>query len=309
MRKMLLAFSLFAIAVFALRFLYSNTPAINNEQPVAGEAMAAALQPVVQPTQPIVQPTQPIPPTQGVLPTQEILPTQVIAPTIANVITVEVPAQIEGLASYLIPKDNLETFVVNVEPESVSFHPVLKQIVQVLDYGDDAEITGEILDGDTESIDDIPLIAGLGPPATIGQTTWLTGFDWLDHSTHFASDIASTDMIVGSPTRGKVYAILWEEEAYKYGSSGWNVIVIAKTPSGRGMDGWLLFGSGHMKEEIPVRVGQIVEAGDPLGYVGMTGDPKWGITGPHMHYYVIWLKTDGTIEFLDPKNWNAIGTR
>ena len=200
----------------------------------------------------------------------------------------------------LLPEVEIQK--VNVEPGTVSFHPVLRQLVQTMGFSSEAQVTGMVLE---TNLGDVPELSGLGPPCTPGQSSWLTGYNWLTHAAHTAVDIACTDAIVASPSKAKVYAILWEAEAYQYGSSGQNVLVIAKIPKSYDMSGWLIFGTGHMTTDVPVQVGQDVEAGQMLGHMGATGNAD----GPHMHYYVVWLKEDGSTEFLDPNNWSAIGKR
>jgi len=295
-RRIFVVFSVFVIAVIGLSLYFKAKPATVNGQATASEVSITTQESLgPQPTRTVFTPIEPtttvvpITPTVGATETPEVQTDIVIEPTLDPLLLVDI-----------------ETLTVNVQPQAIAFHPVLKQIVQVLDYQEGAKVSATVLD---TNLEDVPEVESLGPPCTPGQSSWLTGYDWLTHPTHTAVDIACTDMRVGAAAKGKVYAILWQAEAYSYGSSGKNVLTISKIPGSwadqYGMAGWLIFGSGHMKVDVPVTVGQSVNGGDVLGDIGMTGNAD----GPHNHYYVVWLKTDGTTEFLDPNNWNALGTR
>jgi murein DD-endopeptidase MepM/ murein hydrolase activator NlpD len=113
---------------------------------------------------------------------------------------------------------------------------------------------------------------------TITQEFGCTGFSWeppLGSCPHFhrGIDIAAP---IGTPIRaaGPGTVVFAGANPYDPPPKAY-IVIIAHSQN-------LLTWYGHLTTSIPVRAGQVVSAGEVIGYVGMTGRT----TGPHLHWAV-----------------------
>lgn len=113
---------------------------------------------------------------------------------------------------------------------------------------------------------------------TITQEFGCTGFAWeppLGSCAHFhrGIDIAAP---IGTPIRaaGPGTVVFAGPNPYDPPPKAW-IVIIAHSQN-------LLTWYGHLTTSIPVRAGDVVGAGQVIGYVGMTGRT----TGPHLHWMV-----------------------
>lgn len=201
------------------------------------------------------------------------------------------------------------------EAHTASFAPLVEVVLSSVNGGNERGIPlyTEFASLDTE----IPQTTGIGNPCITGESSWLTGYDWLSHTYHTAVDIAcpvkmdrgpdNPWFMVAAPTRCVVWATVFDEtEANKINGSGTTVLCKAGLSQEYGMEGNIIFGFSHLDNSIYVKPGQVLERGEPLGeisYYGTTGKT----TGIHIHYTVIWEHSDGSLEFLNPNDWGAIG--
>ncbi|GIW20045.1 MAG: peptidase M23 [Chloroflexota bacterium] len=123
---------------------------------------------------------------------------------------------------------------------------------------------------------------------TITQEFGCTGFPWeppLGSCAHFhrGIDIAAP---LGTPIRaaGPGTVVFAGANPYDPPPKAW-IVIIAHSQN-------LLTWYGHLTTSIPVRTGDVVSAGQVIGYVGMTGRT----TGPHLHWMV---EFNGT--FVNPR--------
>jgi len=116
-------------------------------------------------------------------------------------------------------------------------------------------------------------------PGRVTQEFGCTGFSWeppLGSCRHFHKGIdiaAPYGRAIRASAAGRI--LIAGPNPYESGSNRAWLVAIAHSSE-------LITWYGHLKTNIPVRVGQWVKAGQIIGYEGMTGRT----TGPHLHWAV-----------------------
>jgi hypothetical protein len=250
-------------------------------------------------------PTAFLPSVNSDLPTETPALNVATEPTLpANLINVGADLQFDVFAG----KD--------MKAEVASFKPLIEMVLGNSDYTGGVPLKASLAPSDVT----VPVMEKLGPPCISGETSHLVGYDWLSHPLHFALDIACNFrggkglgndwFIAAAPANTVVWAVInSESQAVVYNESGITILLKAKIPDGYNIQGNLIFGFGHLDTGgVYVQPGQQLTASQEIGEIS-----RWKTTGntngPHTHYAVIWEKPGGALEFLNPHDWEALGTR